>query len=182
MSALLPLLPRSVHGGFLPSPPRASWCTDGATMNVLYARISGQDLHRAGFAVRVWLIRYGRNPEKPANYGGGRGSSPTSTRLGWKSALRIPGLAGATSGARVLDLGCGRCLTVPHLLAAAGASGEVVAVDRMRGSLAAIRDRYSATVAIVRCSHCRSSRKSSRSVFPAGGDRRMRLRFHRNRS
>jgi Sulfite exporter TauE/SafE len=54
-------------------------------------------------------------------------------------------------------------------------------VDRMSG-IAAIRDRYSATVAIVRCAHCRSSRKSSRSVFPAGGDRRMRLRFHRNRS
>jgi SAM-dependent methyltransferase len=60
---------------------------------------------------------------------------------------RVAGLAGVTSGARVLDLGCGRGLTVPHLLAAAGTSGEVVAVDRMTDSLAAIRERYSAFVA-----------------------------------
>jgi SAM-dependent methyltransferase len=60
---------------------------------------------------------------------------------------RISGLAGIRSGGRVLDLGCGRGLTVPHLLAAAGASGHVVAVDRMRGSLAAIRERHCAPVA-----------------------------------
>ena len=62
---------------------------------------------------------------------------------------RVAGLAGVASGARVLDLGCGRGLTVPHLLAAAGASGEAVAVDRMTDSLslAAIRERYSAFVA-----------------------------------
>jgi SAM-dependent methyltransferase len=47
----------------------------------------------------------------------------------------------------VLDLGCGQGFTVPHLLAAAGASGQVVAVDRMSGSLAAIRERYSAPIA-----------------------------------
>ncbi len=60
---------------------------------------------------------------------------------------RLAGLAAIKKGGRVLDLGCGPGLTVPHLLTAAGTSGEVVAVNRMTKSFAAIGDRYPEPVA-----------------------------------
>jgi SAM-dependent methyltransferase len=60
---------------------------------------------------------------------------------------RLAGLAAVQKGGRVLDLGCGSGLTVPHLLAAAGTSGEVVAVNRMTRGFAAIGERYTEPVA-----------------------------------
>jgi SAM-dependent methyltransferase len=88
---------------------------------------------------------------------------------------RVAGLAGVGGGARVLDLGCGRGLTVPHLLAGAAGLGRG---GRRGMSGSPCRDQRT----VFR--PCRNrpvrSRKSLRSVFRAGGDRRMRLRFRRN--
>jgi SAM-dependent methyltransferase len=55
---------------------------------------------------------------------------------------RVAALAAVKDGERVLDLGCGRGLTVPHLLAGVGASGQVVAADRSSRSLAVTRERH----------------------------------------
>lgn len=60
---------------------------------------------------------------------------------------RIAALAAVQKGGRVLDLGCGAGLTVPHLLTAAGACGEVVAVNRMTKGFAGIGERYPGPVA-----------------------------------
>ena len=51
---------------------------------------------------------------------------------------RVAALSAAGPGGRVLDLGCGRGLTVPPLLAQVGASGQVVAADRSIRSLEAL--------------------------------------------
>ena len=55
---------------------------------------------------------------------------------------RVAALAGIKEGNRVLDLGCGRGNTVPHLLTKIGTAGEVVAADRNGNSLAALRDTF----------------------------------------
>jgi ubiquinone/menaquinone biosynthesis C-methylase UbiE len=55
---------------------------------------------------------------------------------------RVAALAAIKDGARVLDLGCGRGFTLPHLIAQIGKSGEVVAADRISRSLAEIREGY----------------------------------------
>ena len=55
---------------------------------------------------------------------------------------RVAALAAVKNGGRVLDLGCGRGLTLPYLLARIGTSGEVVAADRMSRSLAVISEAY----------------------------------------
>jgi SAM-dependent methyltransferase len=60
---------------------------------------------------------------------------------------RVASLAAIQKGGRVLDLGCGAGLTVPHLLTAAGTSGEVVAANRMTKGFAAIGERYPEPVA-----------------------------------
>jgi len=63
----------------------------------------------------------------------------------WKPAdfhARVAALAAIKDGGRVLDLGCGRGFTLPHLLAGVGTSGEVVAADRMSRSLAVISEAY----------------------------------------
>ena len=55
---------------------------------------------------------------------------------------RVAALAAIKDGGRLLDLGCGRGFTIPHLLAGVGTSGEVVAADRVSRSLAMIREQY----------------------------------------
>lgn len=55
---------------------------------------------------------------------------------------RLAALAAIKEGGRVLDLGCGQGLTVPHLLYGVGKSGEVVAADRELNSLALIKERH----------------------------------------
>src|SRR5579871_1820997 len=60
---------------------------------------------------------------------------------------RIAGLAAIQKGGRVLDLGCGAGPTLPHLLAAVGTSGEVVAVNRRTNGFAAIGKRYPEPIA-----------------------------------
>jgi ubiquinone/menaquinone biosynthesis C-methylase UbiE len=56
---------------------------------------------------------------------------------------RVAALTAVKNGDAVLDLGCGRGLTVPHLLAGVGASGKVVAADRSSRSLAVVGEHYS---------------------------------------
>lgn len=65
---------------------------------------------------------------------------------------RVAALAGIGDGDRVLDLGCGRGDSLPHLLAKIGPAGELVAADRHSGSLAAIRDAYPDEIAARRLS------------------------------
>lgn len=53
---------------------------------------------------------------------------------------QIATLLEIADGDRVLDLGCGRGNSLPHLLAKTGTTGEVVAADRDNSSLAALRE------------------------------------------
>jgi SAM-dependent methyltransferase len=55
---------------------------------------------------------------------------------------RIVALAGLRETQRVLDLGCGRGHTLPHLLARIGAAGKAVAADRSADNLAGIRGKF----------------------------------------
>jgi SAM-dependent methyltransferase len=58
----------------------------------------------------------------------------------------ITALAGIKDGDRVLDLGCGRGNTIPHLHSKIGTTGEVVAADRNGSSLEAVRARFAEEV------------------------------------
>ncbi len=60
---------------------------------------------------------------------------------------RVAALASIGEGSKVLDLGCGRGLTLSRLLATAGASGEVFAADRSRKNLEAVKQSYPAEIA-----------------------------------
>lgn len=55
---------------------------------------------------------------------------------------RVAALSAAKPGGKVLDLGCGRGLTVSHLLAQVGVLGQVVAADRSTRSLEALSQVY----------------------------------------
>jgi ubiquinone/menaquinone biosynthesis C-methylase UbiE len=68
----------------------------------------------------------------------------------WKLAdfhARIAEISAIKEGGRVLDLGCGGGFTLPYLLAGGGASGEVVAADRMAGNLTRIREAFTEEIA-----------------------------------
>ncbi|MGI4976935.1 MAG: methyltransferase domain-containing protein [Janthinobacterium lividum] len=56
-------------------------------------------------------------------------------------------LGSITEGSTVLDLGCGSGLTLPYLLAAAGASGTVLALDRAGSGLEEVRKRHPSEIA-----------------------------------
>lgn len=60
---------------------------------------------------------------------------------------RVASLAEIPANGRVLDLGCGRGLTLPYLLSRSGPSGEVVAADRNRRSLDAIGIKFPEEIA-----------------------------------
>ncbi len=60
---------------------------------------------------------------------------------------RTARLAGLREGERVLDLGCGRGVTLPYLLAGVGRTGEVIAADRAHDGLQAIRVSYADDIA-----------------------------------
>ncbi len=55
---------------------------------------------------------------------------------------RVAALSAAQPGGRVLDIGCGRGLTVSHLMAQVGELGQVVAADRSTHSLQALRQAH----------------------------------------
>ena len=55
-------------------------------------------------------------------------------------------MSGASIGDTVLDLGCGRGATVPHLLRCVGPSGKVVALDRRREWLSEISERHAQAI------------------------------------
>jgi SAM-dependent methyltransferase len=64
----------------------------------------------------------------------------------WKNQdfhARIASLAAIGDGHTVLDLGCGRGNTIPHLLARVGTVGRVVAADRDDQNLVASKRRFS---------------------------------------
>jgi len=65
---------------------------------------------------------------------------------------RITRLAAVKAGGRVLDLGCGRGNGLPPLLAAIGATGELVAADRDGPALDAVRATHVGEIADVRLS------------------------------
>lgn len=60
---------------------------------------------------------------------------------------RVAALAEIPANGKVLDLGCGKGLTLPYLLAASGPSGEVVGADRDQRSLDAIRSGFPEEIA-----------------------------------
>jgi SAM-dependent methyltransferase len=66
--------------------------------------------------------------------------------------VRIANLANIRDGDRVLDLGCGRGDSLPHLVARIGMTGEIVAADRHGGSLTAIKEVYPEEIAARRLS------------------------------
>jgi SAM-dependent methyltransferase len=59
----------------------------------------------------------------------------------------VASLASISNGSSVLDLGCGRGNGLPHLLGRIGAAGGVVAADRDRSSLDAIKSAYAREIA-----------------------------------
>jgi SAM-dependent methyltransferase len=59
----------------------------------------------------------------------------------------VASLASISTGSSVLDLGCGRRNGLPHLLDRIGASGGLVAADRDRPSLDAIKSAYARQIA-----------------------------------
>jgi ubiquinone/menaquinone biosynthesis C-methylase UbiE len=59
----------------------------------------------------------------------------------------IATIAEIEDGYRVLDLGCGRGNSLPHLLSRIGTRGELVAADRNIRSLVALKELYPEEVA-----------------------------------
>lgn len=68
----------------------------------------------------------------------------------WTSAdfhARVASLANLREGGSVLDVGCGRGVTLPYLLTGVGSSGKVIAADRAGDGLQAVKETYSDEIA-----------------------------------